>query len=206
MAPNRGLEQDQPSALPDEEILRANAYALLAGLLARPPEPERLTALAALSGDSSPIGAAFTALGARAKTATAAAVRGEFAALFIGLSGGELSPYASYYRTGFLNEKPLARVRADMVLLGITRAEDVHEPEDHIAALLEMMAGLILGTFGPAGALAEQRRFFDDHLAPWAARFFADLEAAAAADFYGCVGTLGRCFIDIETQAFALAD
>lgn len=219
MAPHGGLDitASAPPApdLAEEERLRAEAYGLLAGLLARPPGAEVLAGLAAIgdagagnteAASATPLAAAFTALGRRAAQADAAAVRIEFDALFIGLSGGELSPYASYYRTGFLNEKPLAEVRAAMARLGIARAEDVHEPEDHIAALCEMMAGLIAGAFGAPAPLDQQRRFFDDHIAPWAGRFFADLERAGAADFYAGVGTVGRCFLDIETQAFALLD
>ncbi|MBZ0149141.1 MAG: molecular chaperone TorD family protein, partial [Pseudorhodoplanes sp.] len=85
---------------------------------------------------------------------------------------------------------------------GIARADNVHEPEDHIAILCEVMAGLIDGRFpAPHGADEE---LFTRHLAPWAARFFADLEHAEAADFYRRVGALGRVFMDIEVQAFAL--
>lgn len=212
MAPHGGLDITAPTPAPDvaeEERLRADAYGLLAGLLARPPGADMLAGLAALDGGAgggTPLADAFAALGRRAAAADPAAVRAEFDALFIGLSGGELSPYASYYRTGFLNEKPLAEVRAAMARLGIARAEDVHEPEDHIAALCEMMAGLIAGAFGAPAPLDQQRRFFDDHIAPWAGRFFADLERAGAADFYAGVGAVGRCFLDIETQAFALLD
>lgn len=219
MAPHGGpdITASAPPALDlaEEERLRAEAYGLLAGLLARPPGAEVLAGLAAIgdagagnaaAASATPLAAAFTALGRRAAVADPAAVRAEFDALFIGLSGGELSPYASYYRTGFLNEKPLAEVRAAMARLGIARAADVHEPEDHIAALCEMMAGLIAGAFGGPVPLDQQRRFFDDHIAPWAGRFFADLERAGAADFYAGVGAVGRCFLDIETQAFALLD
>jgi len=45
---------------------------------------------------------------------------------------------------------------------------------------------------------------FERHLSPWSGRFFADLECAETADFHRRVGTLGRAFIDIETEAFAL--
>jgi TorA maturation chaperone TorD len=66
------------------------------------------------------------------------------------------------------------------------------------------MAGLIAGDF--AIPMERQQYFFDRHLAPWIGRFFADLEAADAADFYRPVGTVGRILIEIETQAFALAE
>ena len=41
-------------------------------------------------------------------------------------------------------------------------------------------------------------------MAPWMGRFFTDLERAQAGDFYRHVGTLGRVFMAIEQEAFAL--
>jgi TorA maturation chaperone TorD len=64
------------------------------------------------------------------------------------------------------------------------------------------MAGLVSGRFpAPAGS---DRELFEQHFAPWIGRFLADLEQAEAAAFYRRVGTLGRVFIEIETEAFAL--
>jgi TorA maturation chaperone TorD len=104
--------------------------------------------------------------------------------------------------TGFLHERPLARLRADLSRLGIERAAGQAEPEDHAAILCEIMARLAGRRFeAPAGA---ERELFEHHLAPWIGRFFADLERAEAADFYRRIGTLGRVFIEIETDALAL--
>jgi TorA maturation chaperone TorD len=65
-----------------------------------------------------------------------------------------------------------------------------------------MMAGLIGGTItGPDGS---DRDFFAKHLATWAMRFFVDLERANPAGFYARVGSLGRTFMDIETEAYSL--
>ena len=122
--------------------------------------------------------------------------------LFIGLGRGELLPYASYYLTGFLNERPLARLRDDLAPLGIVRVDGNYEPEDHAATLCEIMAGLAGGRFpAPEGA---ERSLFEKHMASWMGRFFADLEHAREANFYRRVGTLGRVFMDIEAEAFAL--
>jgi TorA maturation chaperone TorD len=52
----------------------------------------------------------------------------------------------------------------------------------------------------PAGA---DREFFEQHLAPWIRRFFVDLEQAEPAHFYARVGSLGRVFVDVESEAFA---
>jgi len=128
----------------------------------------------------------------------------EYFNLFIGLGRGELLPYASYYLTGFLNERPLARLRDDLAAFGVERVEGNFEPEDHAATLCEIMAAFAGGRFpAPAGA---ERKLFEKHMVPWIGRFFADLERAQAGDFYRAVGALGGVFIEIETEAFALPD
>jgi TorA maturation chaperone TorD len=181
---------------------RAQEYALLAHLLLTPPDGELLARLGALAGDASPLGQAHAALAAAARATTAALVEREHFALFIGVGRGELLPYASYYLTGFLHERPLARLREQLAALGIERAPDQPEPEDHAALLFEIMAGLTGGTL-PA-APGSDRALFEAHLAPWIGRFFGDLVRAEAASFYRAVGALGQIFIDIETEAFAL--
>lgn len=191
--------------LPEEEQLRAAQYRFLARLLASEADESVLRQVSGFSGDGSPLGVALNALARMAAQTTPAAARAEYGELFIGIGRGELLPYASYYLTGFLNEKPLARLRQDMARLGIARAEEVKEPEDHIAAICEMMAGLIEGSFGAPADLATQQRFFDRHLAPWAETFFTDLEGARAAVLYAPVGTVGRVFMEIERTAFAMS-
>ena len=111
-------------------------------------------------------------------------------------------PYGSYYLTGFLHERPLARLRDDLAKIGIERAEGNCEPEDHAGMLCEIMSGL--GEPPSAGAAGFRPQIFEKHMAPWIGRFFADLEQAEAADFYRRLGTLGRVFMEIETEAFAL--
>ncbi len=189
----------------EEDILRAGVYALLGWLLRSSPSADDLQRVSALEGDDSEIGHAVSALATVGRATSHDVVREEFHNLFIGLGRGELVPYASYYLTGFLNEKPLAKLRIDMGRLGIDRAEGVNEPEDHIAALCEMMAGLITGAFGVPADLASQQIFFDTHIGPWAARFFADMEASASAVLYMPVGTIGKLFMQIEAQAFEMA-
>lgn len=189
----------------EEDQLRAGWYALLAQLLGREPGDAALAMMRGLSGDESELGQGIKALAAAARGTTAEAAKQEYFDLFVGLGQGELLPYASYYLTGFLNEKPLARLRGDMARLHIARAEEVSEPEDHIAALCEMMAGLITGNFGEPVSLDEQRRFFDTHIGCWAPRFFEDLQAAQSAVLYMPVGTIGRLFMQIESQAFEMA-
>jgi TorA maturation chaperone TorD len=184
------------------DVARAQEYALLAALLARAPDAGLLSRLSELRGDATPLGVAHAALGQAASDAKVERVEREFFNLFIGLGRGELLPYGSYYLTGFLHERPLARLRGDLDALGIERAEGQFEPEDHAAILCEIMSGLASGRFGSKAGADQQ--LFEKHLAPWLGRFFADLERADAADFYRRVGTLGREFMQIETEAFAL--
>ena len=188
--------------LDDVDAARAQEYALLSVLLARAPDRALLERLAVVRGDPSPLGLAHAALAEAAQRTSAERVEREYFDLFIGLGRGELLPYASYYLTGFLHERPLARLRAHLEKLAIERTAGQAEPEDHAAILCEIMAGLANRRFGaPADA---DRELFEQHLKPWIGRFFADLERADAADFYRHVGTLGRVFIEIETEAFAL--
>ncbi len=181
---------------------RAQEYALLAALLGRAPNADLLGRLSQLRGDASPLGLAHADLAEAASDTTADKVEREFFNLFIGVGRGELLPYGSYYLTGFLHERPLARLRQDLVELGVERAQGVAEPEDHAAILCEVMAGLINRKF-PAAQDAD-RDLFEKHLRPWIGRFFSDLEQAEGATFYRRVGRLGRAFVDIETEAFAL--
>ena len=194
---------DAAAADVDEiDRLRAHEYGLLAVLLGRAPAKDLLERLSELKGDATPLGLAHIALAELASDIDPDELSREFFDLFIGVGRGELLPYASYYLTGFLNERPLARVREDLNGLGIERAEGHHDPEDHLAILCEVMAGLAAGRFEvESGA---ERRFFERHLKPWAARFFADLETARHARFYRPVGTIGRIFMEIEAQAFAM--
>lgn len=191
-------------SVPEEDRLRADLYNFIGLLLSGPPDEMLLDQTAQLSGDDSALGQAIDALARVAKVSKPKGVTREFNALFIGLGRGELLPYASYYLTGFLNEKPLASLRSDMARLRITRAENVYEPEDNIASLMEMMGGMIIGRFGTPATLNEQQAFFAKHIGPWATHFFTDLEGAKASVFYASAGSVGRQFMEIEREAFRM--
>jgi TorA maturation chaperone TorD len=182
---------------------RSAQYRFVSTLLAAAPDAAMLRLVSGLSGDSTPLGQAFDALAATAARTDAVAVEREFFALFVGVGRGELLPYASFYLTGFLNERPLAALRGDLARLGVARAKGRHEPEDHIALLFEVMADMAGGTL-PA-SLAEQGAFFHRHIAPWAAQFFDDLAVAPSAAFYRPLAEIGRLIVDIDSRAFALA-
>ncbi len=198
------LCRDDTGEIDEIDRARAREYGLLATLIAHPPDQGFLDELATLRGDFTSIGAAHAVLAAAASGARATDVAREHFGLFVGVGRGELLPHASYYLTGFLNERPLADIRRDLAALGVARAGGVHEPEDHVAILFDVMAGIALGGFAaPGGA---DKAFFERHVAPWAGRFFADIEAARGARFYRAVGALGAAFLAIEAEGFGLAE
>lgn len=188
-----------------EDQLRAQCYRLLARFLSSPPTPKDLEAAATLRGDESELGQAVTVFARVCAGSDAASVAAEYQDLFIGLVRGELVPYGSYYLTGFLHEKPLAKLRQDMARLGVEREQGVAEPEDHIASLCEMMAAFIDGSLGRALSLEAQRAFFTKHIGSWAPVLFRDLEEAKASVLYAALGSVGRAFLAVEERAFAMA-
>jgi TorA maturation chaperone TorD len=196
-------------AVPDDAVestdaARGQEYALLATLLSSAPSAALLEQIAQLHGDATPLGRAHATLAEAAAIAAVSEVEREYFDLFVGLGRGELLPYASYYLTGFLNERPLSRLRDDLAALGIERVESNFEPEDHAATLCEVMAGLAATRF-PASPEA-QRAFFEKHVSRWMKRLFADMEKAENAKFYRSVGTLGRNFLEIESEAFTFVN
>jgi len=185
-----------------DQARRAAFYSLLAALLRNAPNADVLAYCLSLdtTDQKSELGAAVNTLVLAAKHSEPQRLKEEFHELFIGLGRGELVPYGSWYQTGFLMERPLGQLRADLAKLGFERSDDVHEPEDHIAALMEVMAMLIY-----EGAPQEQQRlFFETHLSSWAKDFMNDLSVAETATFYRSVARLGSAFVAIESQYLSL--
>ena len=209
------MEASQP--LNEDEQIRAGTYSLLAALLRSAPDQALLQRLQAIEAGpaetaTDSIAGAWAALKQAADRVDGEArdegldkslerLNDEYHELFIGLGRGELVPYGSWYLTGFLMEKPLSDLRQDLATLGIERQDGVREPEDHIAALCEVMALLISDPDVPFGV---QRKFFETHLGPWVETFFLDLEQARAARFYRAVAHLGKNYINLEKRYLAM--
>ena len=197
---------DDQGSLGEEDRLRADMYDFLAALLRGEPGDEILEVVSGLEGDSSAIGSATSVLATLANKLSNDEIRDEYMRLFIGVGRGEILPYASYYLTGFLNDKPLAKLRNEMAAMGVERAEGVKDPEDHIASLFDIMAGMIRGTFAGSSDLTAQAKFFKTHIEPWAPLLMQDIEAAKSAVFYAPVGSIGRAFMNIESEAFDMGE
>jgi len=192
--------------LAGEDVMRAHVYRLLAGFLARPPTEDDLKRVRLVEGNKTDFGKAFEVFAHLCNQSGAEAVKAEYHDLFIGVGRGELLPYASYYLTGFLNEKPLAKLRNDMMELGVEKVSSNSDPEDHIAAILEIMAGLIVGDFATPAELEDQKEFFQEHINSWAGHFFNDLASAKSSVVYASLADLGRQFLEIEETAFQMVD
>ena len=188
----------------NEDQLRADMYSFLANLLRAEPNADLVKVLTNLESDDSPIGKSIKILSKLASSLDLSTIRDEYVRIFIGVGRGEILPFASYYLTGFLKDKPLAKLRNDMKEIGIELAENVKEPEDHIASLFDMMSGLILGKFNKKFSIGEQKDFFNKHLNPWVDLLMRDIESSKIAVFYSPVGTIGREFIEIERSSFSM--
>ena len=200
-------EQYKPET---EQLWRANIYGLLATLLATPPDNATLKMLANIDRQSrdeldTPIENALHKLTEKAREMDGEVIREEYQTLFIGITRGEVVPYGSWYQTGFMMDKPLAELRSVLASLGYERREGVYESEDHVAALCDVMRGLITDTSEDLDTtLTKQRTIYNDHISTWITRFFKDLQAAEHASFYGTLAVLGETFMVLEKEYLKL--
>ena len=180
-----------------EQQYRAAAYGMLAALLRDVPDATLMSQVAKFSGvdeGGDEMALSMSLLGLAAERCSVESVNDEYHALFIGIGRGELLPYGSFYLTGFLMEKPLGDLRDDLDRLGYEREAEVHEPEDHVAALCEVMAMLIQD----GSSIDTQRVFFVSHINSWFKQFFTEMSAADNAVFYKAVARFGAAFLEIE--------
>jgi TorA maturation chaperone TorD len=189
-----------------EEAARADMYGLLAMLFFKPPQAQLLEAIAgsASQGDSL-LGEAWVNLADACEDMDESRIADEYHQLFIGVSKPDVMLYGSYYQSGFLMEKPLAELRADLSLLGLVRSENVEESEDHVASLFEIMRILILSSDPSEASLSKQKQFYSTHIRSWIALLCDAIEQHPQAGFYRNVANLTRQFTDIESQAFEMS-
>jgi len=189
-----------------EEAARAELYGLLSMLLYQAPTQDLLAAIAAAPAEGEgELPEAWRALQAACAAADAQAVRDEYEALFVGTGKPEVFLYGSYYMSGFLMEKPLALLRANLVRLGLQRTDDMPETEDHIAALCDVMRHLITSEDVIESSIATQKAFFADHMQSWVQQMCGEIAAHPGARFYRHVAALAAAFFAVEMQAFDMA-
>jgi TorA maturation chaperone TorD len=190
----------------DEETARSELYGLLALVYYAQPAPDFIANLRAAATDSPAAGAfleePWRALVGVAREMSDAAIAAEFDALFGGVGKPEVYLYGSHYLSGFLNEKPLARLRTELTSLELARDEAMSETEDHIAYLCEVMRYLIAGDDVAVANLTRQQAFFSAHIQPWTTQLCDTLATHPKARFYRAVAELTRAFMSVEAQGF----
>jgi len=194
----------------DEETARAEVYGLLAQLYYARPTPETLAALR-VAVTEAPMEGGFLQepwqqLVGAARAHSDADIAAEFDRLFGGVGKPEVFLYGSLYLSGFLNEKPLVRLRSDLAALGLARTEAMPETEDHVAYLCEVMRYLIAGDDMAVCNLTAQRDFFATHLQPWILQLCDALQGQPAARFYAALAQFTRAFVAVEAQGFDMLE
>lgn len=181
------------------QSMRSDIYLLLATLFRHEPSEELLGFLANLEfeNNGTPMADAWAALVSSSQQNNASVIADEYQELFIGIGRGEVVPFASWHITGSLMEKPLADIRFDLAKIGLERSENVKEPEDHIAALCEIMAYLC------DADQQQQKAFFNRHLSPWYTNLVEQIHSAQSANFYLAAAQLLSAFLNLENVAFS---
>jgi TorA maturation chaperone TorD len=204
------LPDTATSSALDEETARAELYGVLAQLFYAPPAPELLAKLRVAATEAPAAGGfleePWRALVGAARALSDDAIADEYNALFGGVGKPEVYLYGSHYLSGFLNEKPLARLRTELTSLGLARDEAMSDTEDHIAYLCEVMRYLIAGDDVAVANLARQQSFFAGHLQPWSAALCDAIAQHPKARFYAAVAELTRAFVSVEAQGFDMLD
>lgn len=199
----------QSSAL-DEETARAEVYGLLAQLFYAAPVPELLEALRVAPTEAPAAGGfleePWRELVASARALDDAAIAQEYQGLFGGVGKPDIYLFGSHYLSGFLNERPLVKLRSDLAALGLARDEGMSDTEDHIAYLSEVMRYLIAGDDVAVANLARQSEFFAAHLQPWVTTLCDTITAHPRAAFYAALAAFTRAFFNVEAQGFDMLD
>ena len=209
MSDSLSLNLAGSSAL-DEETARAELYGLLAQLYYARPTPDTLAALRVAVTEAPAAGGflqePWQQLVGAARAQDDEAIAAEFDRLFGGVGKPEVFLYGSHYLSGFLNEKPLVRLRSDLAALGLARGEAMPETEDHVAYLCEVMRYLIAGDDVAVCNLTAQRNFFATHLQPWILQLCDALQGQPAAHFYAALAQFTRAFVAVEAQGFDMLE
>lgn len=190
----------------DEETARAELYGLLAQLYYAPPSAE-LAAQLRVAVTEAPAPGGFLEepwrqLVGAARQMSDADIAAEFDMLFGGMTKPDVYLYGSHYLSGFLNEKPLARLRQALDALGLARDGAMSETEDHVAYLCEVMRYLIAADDPAVANLTQQQRFFSEQLQPWTPALCDALAQHPGARFYAALAGFTRAFFVVEAQGF----
>lgn len=196
------------STLTEEDQARANLYGLLARLWYAAPDQALLGALAQ-SGNSTKdaedtaLANAWRRLAGETAAANPDELAHEYDALFTGTGRAEITLYCSHYLTESGRERVVVALRDILSDLGLGRDSGTGEPEDHFAALLEIMRHLIVqGSDVPQ--IAFQKTFFLSYIGPAYVPLTDAVLANGGAHFYQDVARLTRAFFDVESESIEM--
>lgn len=199
--------QSGESSLSDEDRARADLYALLARLFYGAPDRPLLDALARhedlFGAGDLPLGRAWRALARTARDADPEVLRLEYDSIFVGVGKAQVTPYCSHYLTPAGRERIVVALRDEWRELGIIRTGDTHEPEDHLAALCEVMRHLVL-LGSDDQAIGRQKQFFMRYIYAAYIQLTDEILGTAATQFYKDVARVTRVFFDVESQSFEM--
>ncbi len=193
----------------EEEQARANLYGLLARLWYAAPDQQLLDTFSR-SGNATDatddaadtrLAQTWRALVRACAEATVEDVTHEYDSLFIGTGSAEITLYCSYYLTETGRERVLVALRDELAKLGLARTSATSEPEDHFAALLEIMRHLIVQGSNDA-QITLQKEFFLRYIRSAYVPLADAVLANGGAHFYRDVAYLTRAFLDVESESF----
>jgi len=138
----------------------------------------------------------------------------EYAGLFLGAGGKHVHPSESYYVTKgqLVMQQPRDEVLKLYRAMGVAKAGEFKEPEDHIALELQFMAHLCdktnaalkRGSFGEARRyLIVQRNFLDEHLGKWIPELASDMLKSSKHEFYRALAKITRAYVDVDKELVA---
>jgi TorA maturation chaperone TorD len=192
----------------DEETARAEIYGLLSQLFYAAPAAELLGQLQVAVTEAPDAGAyleePWRELVACARSLSHDQVVAEYNRLFGGVGKPEVYLYGSHYLSGFLNEKPLVKLRDDLATLGLGKGESMSDTEDHVAYVFEVMRYLIAGDDVAVANLTQQLGFFSQHVQPWVPQMCQVLLGHPSATFYARLAAFTEAFLSVELQGFDL--
>jgi TorA maturation chaperone TorD len=199
--PIRFLPPEEP-----EDRARADLYALIATLFYAPPGAELLQSLAEADeivgeDDSVALAEAWAKLQQACAATNEEAVQEEYDTLLIGVGKAVVPPYVGAHVGESGAESLLVDLREFLKERGLGRQASVSEPEDHIAALCEVMRHLI--SVQRAG-IDEQRECFHQYIYRGAIGLCDAIQKAEQANFYKAVAGFGKSFFELEHTAFEM--
>ena len=196
---------EAPRSIEPEDQARADYYALLASLFYRAPDTRLLQAIAIAEPPVGVLSSTWQRLADASNVVPEDALAEEYDAVFIGMGKPPVMVYGSFYMAGFMMEKPLAALRQNLAELGFVRAQNVREPEDHLAAICDVMRAMIQGDLdAKPQSLATQKAFFLTHVKPWVFDCTNAISAYHQSNFYKHVAAFAAAFFEVELEALEM--